>query len=396
MRVKLTPAIIAKPPTPQGGSDRIFLWDTEQRGLGLMVTVNRHQSYVIQYRAGARSRRVSLKHHLTLQEARRQARKLLGDVAKGIDPVEEERKKVAAEAAERTRAANTFEAVANEYIRRSKKRSIGQTESVLRRAVFPEIGRLPVQDIRKGDVIRMLDRLEDERGPSAADIALAHVRTILNWHAERDDDFKPPLLHLKSRSEAEPRSRTLSDDEIRSVWKAAEASTSVMGPFVQFLLLTACRRNEAAQMAREELEGAVWVIPASRSKNKREHVLPLSDAAITALERLPKIANSRFVFTHDGAHAFANFSKSKAQFDKACGVTGWTLHDLRRSARSLMSRAGVDADVAERVLSHAIGGIRRVYDRHAYHREKADALERLAALIDRIVNPAENVIALRG
>jgi integrase len=148
-------------------------------------------------------------------------------------------------------------------------------------------------------------------------------------------------------------------------------------------------------MARNELDGGVWTLPASRSKNGRELVLPLSPLAISALERPPRIAGSKFVFTFDGQHAFANFSKAKAQFDKACGVTSWTLHDLRRTARSLMSRAGVSADVAERCLGHVISGVRGTYDRHAYFDEKKRAFEALASLLERIINPpVANVIPL--
>jgi integrase len=90
------------------------------------------------------------------------------------------------------------------------------------------------------------------------------------------------------------------------------------------------------------------------------------------------------------------FSKFKAAFDKACGVTGWTLHDLRRTARSLMSRAGIDADHAERALGHVIPGVRGVYDRHEFRDEKRRAFEALAAQIERIINPQPNVVALRG
>ena len=74
-------------------------------------------------------------------------------------------------------------------------------------------------------------------------------------------------------------------------------------------------------------------------------------------------------------------------------MPGWVLHDLRRSARSLMSRAGVSADIAERVLGHVISGVRRTYDRFEYLDEKRDALERLAGLIDRILHPDEAVVA---
>src|SRR5947209_13407122 len=86
---------------------------------------------------------------------------------------------------------------------------------------------------------------------------------------------------------------------------------------------------------------------------------------------------------------------SKLSFDRACGVNGWTIHDLRRTARSLMSRAGVNADVAERCLGHVIPGVRGVYDRHRYIDEMRQAFEALATQIERIVDPQPNVIGLR-
>jgi integrase len=123
-------------------------------------------------------------------------------------------------------------------------------------------------------------------------------------------------------------------------------------------------------------------------------VLPLSAAAAKVLAKLPEFESTDLVFTTDGKAPISGFSKFKKAFDTACGVTGWTLHDCRRSARSLMSRAGVPNDHAERCLGHAIGGVRSVYDRHAYRDEKARAFEALAAQIERIVRPLENVVPL--
>ena len=91
-----------------------------------------------------------------------------------------------------------------------------------------------------------------------------------------------------------------------------------------------------------------------------------------------------------------DLSSAKQDFDRASGVTGWTLHDLRRTARSLMSRAGVPSDHAERCLGHVIGGVRGTYDRHEYHEEKRLAFEALASLIARIIDPQPNVVAMRG
>jgi integrase len=158
---------------------------------------------------------------------------------------------------------------------------------------------------------------------------------------------------------------------------------------------------------REEIEGDALIIPPDRHKTGKddgEHVVPLTMDVVALLGRPKK---SGFVFsTTNGELAFSGFSKSKAALDKAIDelrkrekrkpMPHWTLHDLRRTARSLMSRAGVPSDIAERVLGHVIPGVRGVYDRHEYAAEKRDALERLAALVERILNPQDNVLLLRG
>jgi integrase len=174
------------------------------------------------------------------------------------------------------------------------------------------------------------------------------------------------------------RNRILSDDELRRVWQAAGDMKNAFGPFVRFTLLTAARRDEAANMRRSELDGDLWVIPAKRYKGKHDHAVPLSKAARAILQGVPAINGGDLVFTHDGERAIGGFSKLKHRLDQMSGVKGWTLHDLRRTARSLMSRAGVPSDHAERCLGHVINGVRGVYDRHEYQAEKAAAFEKLA------------------
>ncbi len=393
MRVKLTPDFVAKPPAPDASKDRVFHWDSALPGFGLMVTSKGHRAFVVQYRIGRRSRRMHLKPGLTLQDARREAKKLIGDVARDGDPLAERRK--AAQAGD-----DTFRSVAEAYIKRETKnvRSMSQRQAVLERVVYPKLGARPIGEIRRSDIVRLLDKIDDGRGPSAADQTLAFIRRVMSWHASRSDDFRSPIVRGMSRTKPRERARQriLTDDELRALWAAAEASKGLFGPFVQFLLLTAARRTEAAQMASSEIVGEVWTIPQERYKTGRELVIPLSAPALDVLTRLPKIGKGELVFTTDGEHAFSGYSKAKAKFDAACGVTGWTLHDLRRTARSLMSRAGVSADIAERCLGHVISGVRGTYDRYAYLNEKKRAFEALAALIQRIVEPQNNVVSLRA
>src|SRR6516162_5411349 len=131
-------------------------------------------------------------------------------------------------------------------------------------------------------------------------------------------------------------------------------------------------------MKRSEVDGDVWTIPASRYKGNHDHAVPLSKAAQKIIAAMPVIDGSDLVFTNDGWRPVSP-SRLKAQLDAESGVAGWVLHDLRRSARSLMSRAGVNADVAEMCLGHVLRGVRGIYDRHSYSAEKRQAFETLAA-----------------
>ena len=192
------------------------------------------------------------------------------------------------------------------------------------------------------------------------------------------------------------RRRVLTDEELRAVWRTAEGGDT-FGPYVRFLLLTAARRDEARELIWQEITDGIWTLPAARNKTKHELVRPLSKAALRVLKGLPRIAGCDFVFAGTRGKAINSLSLCKRELDQASGVRGWTLHDLRRTARSLMSRAGVNGEHAERCLGHSVGGlVRETYDRYEYLAEKLHAFEALAAQIERIVDPVENIVPMRG
>ncbi|RTM13907.1 MAG: DUF4102 domain-containing protein [Bradyrhizobiaceae bacterium] len=392
-------------------ADRQFTWDPDFPGFGIQTTSTGHRSFVYQYRAGGTSRRMKLDggwfryeagrsgKQATAQKgtgraiAKREAEAVRGAVAQGRDPLAEMRK--ANEA-----GTNTFKAIAEKYLAQdgSRLRSRDHIKAVLERHVFPKIGAKPIDEIKRSEIVRMLDKVEEEAGPVAADRTLAHVRKICNWHAARADDFNSPIVRGMARTKPKDRrrQRTLTDDELRAVWKAAEGQRTPFAWLVRYILLTMTRRNEAARMNRAEVIEADWKIPAKRHKSKRDFLLPLSKAALALLEEIPTVGRKGYVFTTDGQTPVSGFSKFKAEFDKVCGVTGWTLHDLRRTGRTLCSRAGADPDHTEMAYGHAVQGIRAVYDVHSYRDEKLRVMELLAAQIDRIVNPIDNVVAIRG
>jgi integrase len=146
----------------------------------------------------------------------------------------------------------------------------------------------------------------------------------------------------------------------------------------------------------EEIAADTWVIPGLRYKTKVDTVLPLSKQALAILANLQRFDGCPYVFTNDGKRRIGAFSRFKREFDEKCGVKDWRLHDLRRTARSLMSRAGVSPDTAERCLGHVIGGIRGTYDKHDFAKEKREAFEALAGQLERIINPVDNVTNLRA
>jgi integrase len=292
---------------------------------------------------------------------------------------------------------NTVRSVADEHMRRegSKLRSAAQRQYDLG-LICKSLGTHLIADVKLSDLVRLRDRIEEENGPMAARRVLSSWQSLAAWHASRTDDFRPPIVN-KLKAKADARSRVLSDDELRAVWKAADAFDGPFGRYVQFLLLTATRRNEAQGLRRSELVAPdTWVIPTARCKTKRDVLIPLSRAAQNAIGALSVILPGDVVFTNDGRRPIGGLERHKKALDEASGVTGWVIHDLRRTARTLLSRAGVSADTAERCLGHAMGGIRSVYDRHEFEREKRDAFERLAALVETIVrDPTENVVPLK-
>ena len=188
MRTKLTPGFV-KTATAIDGKDRTIFWDQAMSGFGLMVTAAGSRSYVVQYRAGRSSRRLTIDGVLSLDEARKQARKTLGSVAKGGDPLAERRAKLAA-------GADTLQSITEEYLAREGKklRSYAQRRAVLERLVFPKIGARRSTKSNVREIRQLLDHVEDTAGPAQADIVLAFLGKIFNWHAIQSDDFHSPII----------------------------------------------------------------------------------------------------------------------------------------------------------------------------------------------------------
>jgi integrase len=327
---------------------------------------------------------------LPIEEARDKARAAIKRVKAGLPAIEAPPVK-----------ADTFEAVAAGWIKRHVAakglRTRDEIERCLDKYVLPHWREREFASIKRSDITRLLDHLEDNHGSRQADIVLSIVRAIANWHASRNDDYTTPFVRGMSRSDpdAARRKRILNDEELRSLWQAT--GNDAFGRFVRVLLLTAQRLEKVRTLRWSDIDvDGIWHIRSALREKSNAGSLQLPKLALDIIRAQPRLASNEFVFAGQRHRPINDMGANKAALDESCGVIDWRLHDLRRTARSLMSRAGVLSEHAERVLGHVIKGVEGIYDRHTFDAEKADALQRLASLIEIIINPpADNVHALR-
>ena len=302
-------------------------------------------------------------------------------------------------AGESTAEPESFSAVADEWIKRHvDARGLRSKKGIERHLVHMRAAwrDLKFESIRRGDITKLLDQVEDRSSVRQRDDALAVLRSLCNWYAARHEDYLSPIVKGMRRymPKEHQRTRILTDDEIRAVWKVADAN-GTFGAFVRLLLLTAQRRDKVASMRWQDIKDGAWEIPSEKREKGNAGLLVLPPKVLEIIEAQPELVSNPYVFAGRGGSHFRGYSKAKKAFDLKTGIKEqWGLHDLRRTARSLMSRAGVRPDIAERVLGHAIAGVEGVYDRHSYEAEKAHALAALAGLIATILNPAPNVVAM--
>jgi integrase len=325
---------------------------------------------------------------MPVEEARARAREMLQRVRDGLPAIPPK--------------GETFGEVTANWIKRHVEpnalRSSKEIKRLLDRHVLPAWRDREFAGIRRSDVAALLDHVEDHHGARQADYCLNVIRSLMNWRAARTDDYRPPIVRGMRRQSphAQSRTRVLDEAEIAAIWKAAKADGTAFGALVRVALLTAQRRTKVVQMRWGDIaQDGEWTVPKLPREKDTIGTVVLPEAALTIIRAQPRLGDNPYVFAGRRNGPFNGFSKSKARLDgKLSGVEAWTIHDLRRTARSLMSRAGVSSEIAEKVLGHVASGVRGIYDRHTYKREKADALARLAALIEGIVNPKENVLPM--
>ena len=301
-------------------------------------------------------------------EAREEARKRTKAIKAGLDP----------------EGAPTFDKVAAEWLTRHVDekglRSADEIRRFIKRHLLPAWSGRDFELVRRGDVAALLDRVQEKSGARSADYVLAIISKMANWYATRNENYVSPIIRgMRRHSPKEhARERILSDDEIRELW----AKDGEYGNFTKLLLLTGQRCAKVNGMRFDDIKDGVWTIPQEAREKGTGGTLRLPDVALSIIESQPRFVSSPYVFV---CRRHLN-PRGK----------DWVLHDLRRTAKSLMSWAGVQPNISERVLGHAIDGVEGIYDRHSYREEKAHALKALAGLIENILRPqAPNVVSLR-
>jgi len=329
---------------------------------------------------------------LTIAEAREKAREAIQRIKAGQPAFEAPPTKP-----------DTLQDIAESWMQRHVRAKGLRTEPeisrILNKYVYPTLKDRDFETIKRSDVTKLLDAVEDGSGPRQADTVLATLSSIMRWHASRSDDYVPPIVRGMHRYDphAKKRARILDDDEIRDLWAAADKG-GPFGAFLKLSLLTGQRRQKIATMRWQDLTlDGTWDIPTEPREKGNGGALLLPEVAQEIIRSQKRIGGNPYVFPGRGNVHFNAFSPSKRSIDERAKIAPWTVHDLRRTARSLMARAGVRSEIAERVMGHVLPGVEGIYDRHEYRDEKADALAKLAGLIALILDPpGDNVVMIEA
>ena len=379
---------------PVKGTDTLYP-DSETPGLYLRVRKGGSRSFVIQWRQGQFQRRSTIGKVgiLTVDEARKKARKALVGIDEGHDPIVAKHKA-------RVDNRQLFGVLVDEYLpvraRDMKPLSLEQTTLHLRKFWKP-LHKLPLKKIDRATVAAELRSIAKERGPVAADRGRSTLSAFFGWAIGEGIAEVNPVIGTNKSSKGSSRERVLTDHEVVKIWNAAPDSD--FGRIVRLLLLTGQRRNEIADLRWVEIEDGAIVLPRERTKNSREHVVPLLPQALAVLDEQAERVGRERVFG-DGEGGFSGFSRAKEVLDEASGVTGWTLHDLRRTAATRMADLGVQPHIIEAVLNHVSGhkaGVSGIYNRSSYSAEKRTALELWGVHVQALLARADgaNVTLLR-
>ncbi len=401
-KLKLTAAAVSRIKAPSTG--QVDYFDQAMPAFGLRVG-KASRSYFLTTRINGKLARLTIGRAatdeapgMTLAAARRIAGEWQAKAANGDDPREAKARE--AEAAKEARA-NTFAVLADTWLKRDQagNKDVDRLRRLIEREAVSKWAARPASSITRRDCMRLIDEIADRGASTQARRVHAYLHRLFRWAVGRGEIETNPMADLPKPGVENPRDRVLSNAELTRVWQAFDRLGYPFGPAFRLLTLTAARREEIMALRWDEIDAEAGIIrlAGARTKNGEAHDIPLSAAALATLATLPRIAGG-YVFTTTGRAPASGISKAKSRLDGLCGVEGWRLHDLRRTAATGVQRLGVRLEVTEAVLGHTSGtrsGIVRVYQRHQYADEKRAALEAWARHIEGLIEPApSNVVNL--
>jgi integrase len=408
---KLTDRFLTSFTLELGRKDQI-VFDTECPGLGVRITAKGTRTFLVQWTDPATKQKVRERlgvwGSLTIDQARTAARARHGDVARGIDPAAERKRKKADADARKAELALSLDGLiaewASRHLAQRRPRYAAEAERALRYA-FADHLKAPAARLTRASVITILDAISHAGKTTTAGRTMAYGRACFSWAEKREKVAANPFRGLPVSSGVTERDRVLDDAEVACVWAAASGMPYPFGPFYQTALLTLQRREEVAGMRWSELslEKSMWTIPAERMKNHRPHDVHLTLAAKAVLESIPRIAGQEHVFTTRGDKPISGYSKGKRSLDAAIAdaregraLAAWRLHDFRRTGVSKLAAMGFDSIIVDKLLAHkpaALKGVASVYQRHGFYEERARALDAWGAHVAGVVSG--NVVRLR-
>jgi integrase len=385
------------------GKSQVILWDSTVTGLGLRCLSGGTKTWIYAYRSvdGGRtvnSQRVRLGSwpEVTTDAARRSARAHAGAVARGRNPAADRRE-------ERRREKATLRLALDDYERSLRQRhlvNVKTTMSSLRRGFASRLGH-DVKSLTRSDYVDAVHDVERSGRSGAAQDLRKHTRTFAEWCVGRGlaehnvlAGLRRPRRTRAERLQAEEKGRALSDDEINAVWTAAGRMAG-FGHLVQLALLTGMRRGELSGLRKSDIKSDRLVLEAQHTKAGTGHEVPLTDLMRNVLTRQPQ-TSSKLVFPSSRTGTrISGWTKLVRQLTKTSGVD-LTMHDLRRTCRTLMSRLGVTEDIAELAIGHQRADLVARYNKDAAWEQRIAAFEQLSKHLARLIEePSANVTYLQ-
>lgn len=349
----------------------------------------------------------------SLGDARKKHREAQGKLDKGINPVAE-KKQAEADRKKTPTVAELIEEYMTKHAKPHKK-DWKKDECCLKNDVLPAWGNRKASDIKKRDVILLLESILERGAPIQSNSVLAVTRKMFNFAIERDILEHSPFVGVKPLGPKVVRKRYLAEDEIKTLWGNLDVAgmTDELRRALKLILVTAQRPGEVIGMHRREINGHWWSIPAERAKNNREHLVYLTDRAIELIGD-----KDGFIFESPrggkpiDVNALANAVRQNCPtdccFDLSCcqneeckkvgrecaeknrlGIVFFRPHDLRRTANTHMARMKVPLEHREAILNHAMGTLDGTYNLHDYQDEKKRGLERLGRELEKIISGKE-------